>query len=332
MVRSADMTGTYWGIFRDLEATALVSLLPGQLVVEQTSIEGHYVARDADGHAALLIETTGDLGIAKPSYRLRGVEAHLCVEVDVVGKSVRRTMTCAIIRSLDVGDLNTQYFLGICEAMAEIVGSSPSPALIADAIDRVMRIYAQLSGPARRSISGLLGELVFIANYPDTLAAVTGWRSNPRDRFDFVFENFRLDVKATSGKQRVHTVTFEQANPPADVIAYFASTFIESIPQGMTGSELLGVVLRKCSPSNEAQLKIQTIVSESMGEILVDFLASVFDYVLASKELKYFCARDIPAIRKPLEVGVTRVKFASDFSLIQNKYLPADEETGTMRK
>lgn len=318
------MTGTYWNAFRELEATALVALMPGQMVVEQTPIGGYYVARDTDGHAALLVETSGDLGIAQPSYRLQGIEAHLCVEVDVISRSVRQKMSCAIIRCLDSGDLSTQYFLGICESMAEIVGPSPAPSQIADAIDRVIRIYAKLSAPARRSISGLLGELVFIANYPDTVAAVNGWRTDPRDRFDFVFENFRLDVKSTSGKQRVHIVTFEQANPPAEVQAYFASVFVESNPQGMTGSRLLGLILRKCSHSYVAQLKVHSVVSDSMGVLFADFLVSVIDYELASKEMKYFCARDIPAVRGLLEAGVSRVGFTSNFSMISNTVLPRE--------
>lgn len=232
-------------------------------------------------------------------------------------------MTCAIIKCTLATKESRAFFLGTFESLAEFLGPNPGVDALGSALDRLAAIFASIALPPRRSVTGLVGELVFIAACGDPRAAVDAWRVASRDRFDFMFDGFRVDVKATSSRKRVHVVSFEQTNPPAGGNTILASMFVELVSHGMSGQQLMEEILSRCSGDLEAELKVREHIATEMGENLPSFMDSIFDSALAFDSLSYFDATRVPAIRGELPQGVSAVKFASDFSQSDRIDLPA---------
>jgi hypothetical protein len=136
-------------------------------------------------------------------------------------------------------------------------------------------------------------------------------------RFDFSDGDVRLDVKATGSRNRVHTFSYDQCNPPAGTLAIIASLFIERTANGMTLRSLLTEVEGRVSTQADLVFKLHEVTVGTLGSSLNESLNQRFDRRLADSSLRFFDLRDVPAIRGPLPVGVSDVHFRSDISLLR---------------
>jgi hypothetical protein len=62
-----------------------------------------------------------------------------------------------------------------------------------------------------------------------------------------------------------------------------------------------------------AQIKLQSIVGDTLGGSLLGALEFRFDLELAIDSLRIYDARSIPAIRGATQIGVSSVRFVSSF-------------------
>jgi Putative PD-(D/E)XK family member, (DUF4420) len=194
------------------------------------------------------------------------------------------------------------------------IGQSPAePATedIIDAVDQLVALFQRLQQPARRSLTGLVGELCVILFATDANAAISAWRVDPGERFDFVVRNLRLDVKATSTGRRSHEITFEQANAPEGSKGLFASIWIENVGGGTTLSGLLATIEDRLGRQGQSVSKLRSVVAETLGNALPAALDSQFDLQLARSSLQLYEAAAVPAIRAPLPLGVSGLRFTS---------------------
>jgi hypothetical protein len=192
-------------------------------------------------------------------------------------------------------------------------GPEPTTEEINDGVDQLVALFQRLQQPARRSLTGLFGELCVILFAADANAAISAWRVDPDERFDFVAGNLRLDAKATSTRRRSHEITFEQANPPEGTQGLFASIWIETVGGGTTLGGLLATIETRLGQGSRSVSKLRSIVAETLGNALPAALDSRFDLQLAKSSLLLFEAAGIPALRPPLPSGVSAMRFVSDF-------------------
>src|SRR5205814_1154775 len=118
------------------------------------------------------------------------------------------------------------------------------------------------------SLLGLVGELNVLEAAKDIATAVRSWRSDAEEHFDFGNGKLRLDVKASSNRQRVHGVSFEQANPPDGTIGIIASIWIEAMAGGTSVSELLNSIERQMEDKPTEIMRLRTIVANTLGDAL----------------------------------------------------------------
>lgn len=207
-------------------------------------LPGHpafYVGRDASGNAALLIKGSGD-GRQVP-LRLAEIEANysvLCKVAEPGSPEQIETLTSIVCLSREHGV--EAYFASAAEFLLTLLPSNPTIAQVAEAVQRLVDLFQKLRKPPRRYLAGLVGELCIIRAARDPVAAVTSWRTDPEDRYDFVVGRLRLDVKSSSNRLRSHNVSFEQANPPPGCIGIIASTWIEAAGGGTSLAELLQMI------------------------------------------------------------------------------------------
>jgi hypothetical protein len=247
--------------------------------------------------------------------KLAGIEVMFATPYEIAEPgetSVSQTLTAIICTNID--EEVTAYFANVLESLLPFMGDNPSTRQVEEAVRQLIDLFQKLRNPARRSIVGLLGELLVIKAARDTVAAVSAWRSDPNNRFDFALGKMRLDVKASSNRQRVHDISFEQANPPMKAVGLIASIWIEAQGGGESLSELLTSIEARLQGKPNEIARLRTVVADTLGGSLPQAMGWRFDSDVAQSSLRYFEATVVPAIRPPLPKGVSSARFISDLS------------------
>jgi hypothetical protein len=272
-----------------------------------------YVGRDSRGWAAILIATSGS-GRTVP-LRLAGIEAIFSTPCQIAesGMLPVAEILTAVTCTSQGRDVEA-YFASVMESLLPFLGEKPSANKVAGAVRQLVDLFQKLRTPASRALTGLVGELSVVEAAANIAVAVRSWRSDAQERFDFGVGKLRLDVKASSNRQRVHEISFEQANPPDGAIGVIASIWIEAMGGGISLSELLTSIEKRVGNDSEMVMRLRTIVASTLGETLPQAMAWRYDRKLAESSLRYFDAAVIPAIRPPLPPRVSSARFVSDLS------------------
>jgi hypothetical protein len=207
-----------------------------------------------------------------------------------------------------------RYFLSIGETILRILGPHPIHSTVAHAVNRLAAIFQRLHDPPTRPVNGLFGELFLIRSSRSPGRMLAAWRPKDTSRFDFSTGDIRLDVKATSGRVRVHTFSHEQCNPPPGTVALVASLFIDRSASGLSLRELVRSIEAVVGTDSNLVMRLHDIVAETLGNALQDALNIQFDPKLAASSLQFYDLRAVPAIRGDPPVGVSDIHFRSDLS------------------
>jgi hypothetical protein len=206
------------------------------------------------------------------------------------------------------------YFVSLVEALLPFLGDRPTASAVTETVHKIVELFQKLRAPAKRSLIGFAGELVAIHASENAVSAVRAWRTDPDERVDFATATVRLDMKSAGTRQRVHEISFDQANPPAGTIGIIGSTWIEPLAGGISISQLLSNIEDRLQNDSQAVMRLRTIVAGTLGDSLPNAADWSFDLELAKASLCYFKSDDIPAIRPPLPPGVSSARFVSDLN------------------
>lgn len=283
-------------------------------------VPGHssyFVGKDRGSLACLLVSTSDEAGRPHPPIRLESLDAQfeLRCHLKKAGEPERED-TFTVIRCRDSDSETTRYFLSICETLLRMIGDDPARVQIATAVNRLVAIFQRIRQPPARPLDGLFGELYLLLRSSDAVRALTAWRADENARFDFSDGDIRLDAKATGGRSRVHTFSYEQCNPPSGTIAVVASLHAEQAAGGVSLGNLVGQIEARVSAHADLVLKLHETITATVGASLKDSLSRRFDMRLAESSLQFFSLEDVPAIRGPLPASVSDVHFRSDLSAL----------------
>lgn len=276
------------------------------------SFDNHYVGRDDRGRACVLLGST-DKGTRAP-VRLGGLDVQyaLACTVSLGGSEDSHVLT--VITSTGTSEEGERYFLHVLATLIGIVGASPTLADLAGAVTQLAGIFQKLTAASRESLTGIVGELMLIADASDPEAAINGWRCDVDERYDFVRGSLRLEVKSSMSRRRNHSFSFEQCDVPTGCLGLVASLFIERSAGGLTVEGLLTKIGGRLAHQPAAAFKLEQTLAGTLGAGLPDALGFSFDYDLAQASVAYFDLATIPAIRGPLDPSLTQIRFASDLS------------------
>lgn len=274
----------------------------------------HSIARNADGCACLLIRT-GDAVSAIP-MRLAGIEASFNVscEVSSAGGSPRAEAV-NIITCLSRDRNQETHFAFAAEGLLRSLQNPPSTEDLVSAIAGFADLFREMRLPQQRSLSGLVGELCCILFAPDVARSIRSWRQGIAEPFDFAAGRLRLDAKASSTRTRLHSISFDQANPTGDTIALFASLVVEQAGGGVSFAHLLERIEDGLGGDTSLYSHLRLTVARTLGDSLAAALDCRFDLATARGTLRLFKASDVPAIRPPLPAGIQSVRFNSNFDV-----------------
>jgi len=270
----------------------------------------HLLGRDDQGRACVLIASVD--AATRPPIRLGGLDVQYATtcEVSFAGRpAVSQTFT--VVTSTGVSPEAEDYFLHVLGTVIEIVGVSPTLSEVADAITQLASIFQRLAAGSRENAAGVIGELLVIELSTSPAEALAAWRKDPTERYDFVSEDLRLEVKSSLSRRREHWFSFEQTQVPESCTGIVASVFVEPSSGLKTLSDHVAAKLR---PAPGALFDLEATLARTLGSDLPQALSFCFDYELAKSSLRFYAFNSIPRIEGPLAPEIRNVRFTADLT------------------
>ena len=209
------------------------------------------------------------------------------------------------------------YFIEIFLMMLGKIPAIPSKRELAIEVENLISIFSALSKPPRKKVQGLWAELLVIERslHPETL--ISAWHSQANAKYDFTMGRDKIEVKSTSGEERIHHFSLDQLNPSPNSRLLIASVIVRESAQGSGGMSIRDIYNKICTKvsANNARLKLYSIMAECIGSDLIKIDSIFFDYVEASDTLAFFDANQVPHVEKnSIQPLVSDVSFSSNLT------------------
>lgn len=294
--------------------------------IDEASGDGHFrikafantssylAARSPTGGLALLTRCSTEEPLLP--IRLAGIEARYGVRCLLRDDQRETEERLSIVECLATDPQERQFFCGCADQLIALLGPFPTTSALGQAIDRLVAMFRALSQPARTDVVGLLGELCAVYAAADVSEAIRAWRLDPKERFDFVAGRLRLDVKATSGPDRVHHLSALQATPPHGTVGAIASFLVSMSSGGTSVEELMRLIGDRLGSDDDGVFRLREAVSLAMGASLRQALQARFDFQATLQSMQFFDAATVPALRPPFPDGVSDVRFRTDLDQV----------------
>ena len=257
----------------------------------------HKLGKSSEGYPMFFIcvnETTSQ--VKNITRELLSVEYNQLCRLSSEEGDIEKSYAIIILRSPEWALQSS--FIDIVVLMLQKIQPVPSRKTLSVEVEKLITIFSALVNPPVKKMQGLWGELLVIeqSKYPETL--VNAWHSSPNAKFDFTLGRDKIEVKTTSSERESG-----EGNGGKSVRDLFDAIY-----------QKVGV---------QERFHLYQIVAETVGNNISKLDAVHFDYVEATDTLAYFCAKDIPHIKKSdVPAGVTEVKFASSLDGIPQAFSP----------
>ena len=166
----------------------------------------------------------------------------------------------------------------------------------------------------RGDLIGLWGELFVILSSANIANAVSCWCYSKNAKFDFVSENFLLEVKTTLSPQRKHRFSYEQLRSRYAVDAYVASIALIEIPRGRIVGQLIDEISNILEDAKLRELFFHQCLMKGGKLIYQDELR----LAPISKDdcVNLFDATTLPVPQVSTQDPIDNIRFDLDFSQI----------------
>ncbi len=238
-----------------------------------------------------------------------------CKLIDDSGKMQEDTFSIITLRSLDAP--LQSYFLEIFTLMLHKIQPSPSNRDLSIEVENLIAIFDALTNPPKKKIQGLWAELLVIEQSPDPENLIKAWHSSPSAKYDFTLGKDKIEVKSTSAEERVHKFSLDQLNPSMNSNLLIASTIVRESGPAADGLSVNGLYekLRERVSDIECQLRLYTVITETIGNDFAKLDSVYFDYTTAVDYLEFYDYHDIPSIPKDIVPPlVSEVRFSSNLT------------------
>ena len=268
---------------------------------------------DKAGHPVLFVQAkTMEL---EPSLRTDKVSLQIGQRYSLAaatGISRTETLNALYCESAEQTDIET--FLVLAEAfVARYIGVLVHQDALTSFFRSMVRLFAVT--PARNLWSeqlGLWGELFMMRLVRGFRFWVPFWHSESTQRFDFTHGRRRIEVKTTSGLERIHNFSHKQIYTIKGEEIFIASLVVSEDDSGLSlrqlildcRSELLGM---------PDYLKLEKAVRRAGMEDSSE-TGPLFDASEAEASLAWFRSIDVPHFQIPEPAGVSETHYKVDLS------------------
>jgi hypothetical protein len=268
------------------------------------------VGKSADDAPALLLSVSRD-GPAPQEIRLKNLVVLFSAPCRVTGTNGTSDATFAVVAYEGEPSLRA-YFFEAATTFVAALGDQPTATEVDQVLRGFVELFRAVNSAPRRTTQGLWGELLLMADSPNTQRLFRSWHDEPGDRYDFAEDDVRVEVKTCGRSRRQHHFSLEQlTGEPLDV--YVASLMVEPSAAGVSIAGLLAEVGTKLGSAADVATLFGK-VGAVLGASWRDYAGARFDRALAISSIKVFRATDVPRVPTPLPDEVSRVSFASDLA------------------
>lgn len=151
-------------------------------------------------------------------------------------------------------------------------------------------------------VKGLFGELLVLCKFDLSDKSINAWHSDPNSKFDYSTGNLRIEVKTTSGAQRVHDFSQGQVPGPAGVDTLIASVLLQVVENGgLSLSEFLLQLSHKLAIDKFE--RVLSISSDYLGSNPLSVRAPSVDILGSIANIEFFNADEVPYPVAPPETS-----------------------------
>lgn len=238
-----------------------------------------------------------------------------CKLIDDSGNVQEDVFSIITLRSPDVP--LQSYFLEIFTLMLHKLQPTPSNRDLSIEVENLIAIFDALTNPPKKKIQGLWAELLVIEQSTNPEILINAWHSSPSAKYDFTLGKDKIEVKSTSAEERVHKFSLDQLNPSMNSNLLIASTIVRESGPAAEGLSVKGLYdkLRERVSDIDCQLRLYTVISETIGNDFAKLDSVYFDYTTAVDYLEFYDYHDIPSIPKDVvPTLVSEVRFSSNLN------------------
>jgi hypothetical protein len=221
-------------------------------------------------------------------------------------------------------------FLRVLAEVLETLGDECSTSELCGRFEALVSLFAALVRPQRKTIQGLWAEMLVISVASEPSVLVNAWHSEPTDRYDFNSGSERIEVKSAFGSVRRHHFGLVQLTPPSGTRAIVASVLVQRSAGGTSIQDLWRRIRDQVRSSGESALRVDQVVSESLGDGLVAALDTAYDEESAAESISFISVEDVPRVPGPLSPAISDVHFSVDLSGVPLAPVPPVESGGAL--
>lgn len=245
---------------------------------------------------------------ARNDIDLRFIGVQFSRDCDITidsGESKRGTYTIVRLEENDP-DLVRAFLRLLEETFCDYDNATYTNRDIGERILELANLFSQLE-QSQKDVVGLWGELFFISEADAPESAARCWCLDAKAKYDFVCDDFALEVKTTIRPSRVHRFSLDQLRPHGELAVYVASIQAVQAHGGVTVSELMDRILATIADA-EFRRSFLSLCLLKGGE---DIYKSAIRLQLLPGDggIAYFSASDIPVPFVDAGWPISRVKF-----------------------
>lgn len=282
--------------------------------------ENHRIAKNNTDNPSLLIyisDKNQNFFIANQNLFSIKICHNLKCEIDSEKKLTHNNFS--VVSYIGQNDDIKDVFLSTCQVLINSLGQNPSNKKIKSIVGKFVELFKAIKETPRKSLQGLWAELLLIeqSNFPENL--IKAWHSVPEEKFDFSFNQLRLEVKSSGSETRTHHFNLGQLKPINNTEIIIASVLVKTNVGGLSILDLLSNLNSKLINYPKQKEKLHLLVYSTLGIEIIKVSQLKFDYESAKESLQFYNAKDIPKIKSVyIPKEVSNVKFIS--SLVNSKF------------
>lgn len=207
-----------------------------------------------------------------------------------------------------------QVFLRLLEETFYKVNYRYSNREIANKILDIANLFKHMNETVGDAL-GLWGELYIITKSIDINSAIQSWCLHKKAKYDFVTNQFALEVKTTLGSKRKHQFSIEQLRPNGEFDVFVASLCVVELYSGKTVFELINEIYNQIS---NAELR-----SQFFSHCLIKGGMAIYNSTLTLQSLTdkgallFFDSINIPTPYIEPSAPIDNIRFDVDLSSLK---------------
>lgn len=282
----------------------------GNAFVEE---DEYWLSIDAHAQPHVLFKSRPNYDGSDLKLKFIDVEFSRDCEVLLQG-NIKKTGVFTVVRLNENDPDLVRIFLKLLEESLCRDGSKPKTHDIRRQILELSNLFS-LVEISVNDLVGLWGELFVINNARNLESAAKSWCQHKMAKFDFVTNDFVLEVKSTLRSSRKHRFSLEQIRPKESLEAFVISLMLVEVPSGSRISDQMDTIYESISDAGlRREFFLKCLVKGGKDIYANEMKIGVFP---GGTSVAVFETASIPAPTVKFGVPITSLRFDVDLSEIK---------------